>query len=99
MDDWHETPFYSTVGRADRIDIITKKIEALRTRIENYCNENGYDKMGNQIERKNEEGTIYYKLSDWEFVDDTYANMINLDNFLPHPNSFIKMNKLWKKYK
>ena len=62
MDDWHETPFYSTVGRADRIDIITKKIEALRTRIENYCNENGYDKMGNQIERKNEEGTIYYKL-------------------------------------
>jgi hypothetical protein len=28
MDDWHETPFYSTVGRADRIDIITKKIKA-----------------------------------------------------------------------
>jgi len=91
-DSWH-------TNKEARRARITEKVELLRERIEGWCNKNGYDKMGNDVERKNEDGTIYYKLSDWEFVDDTYANMINLENYLPHPNSFIKMNKLWNKYK
>ena len=94
-DMWEE----NVANKEERRKNITKKVEKLRERIEAWCNKNGYDKMGNDVERKNEDGTIYYKLSDWEFVDDTYANMINLENYLPHPNSFIKMNNLWNKYK
>jgi len=78
---------------------VTTKTKRLRKRIENWCNKNGYDKMGNDVERKNDDGTIYYKRTDWEMVDDIEGNLINDDQWMPHPNLLIKMNKLWKRYR
>ena len=54
--------------------------------------------MGNQVERKNDKGEIFYRRTDWEYVDDTYGNMINDVEYYPHTNDFKIMNKLWKQY-
>lgn len=78
---------------------VTTKTKRLRKRIENWCEENGYDKMGNEVERKNDEGDIYYKVSHWDYVDTTVGNLINDNKWLPHPKCYIRMNKLWKRYK
>jgi hypothetical protein len=78
---------------------VTTKTKRLRKRIENWCEENGYDKMGNEVERKNDEGDIYYKVSHWDYVDTTVGNLINDNTWLPHPKCYIRMNKLWKRYK
>ena len=94
-DMWEE----NIANKEERRKNITKKVEKLRERIEAWCNKNGYDKMGNDVERKNEDGTIYYKRTDWEMVDDIEGNLINDDQWLPHPNCYIKMNTLWKRYK
>ena len=78
--------------------VITKKIEQLRERIENWCNENGYDKMENQKEIKDKTGQYTYKYSDWEYIDDAYGNMINEKEWLPHQKQMVKYNELWRKY-
>ena len=78
---------------------VTTKTKRLRKRIENWCEENGHDKMGNEVERKNDEGDIYYKVSHWDYVDTTVGNLINDNTWLPHPKCYIRMNKLWKRYK
>ena len=92
---WEE----NIANKEERRKNITKKVEKLRERIEAWCNKNGYDKMGNDVERKNDDGTIYYKRTDWEMVDDIEGNLINDDQWMPHPNQLIKMNKLWKRYR
>tara|TARA_B100000745_G_scaffold249890_1_gene171956 strand:- start:203 stop:535 length:333 start_codon:yes stop_codon:yes gene_type:complete len=80
-------------------DGVMEKIERLRERIEDYCNENGYDKMGNEVERRDKKtGEIYYHQSHWEFVDGMHGNMYNDVTFYPHTNVLKKMNKLWKRY-
>ena len=79
-------------------DGIIEKVVLLKERIEDCCNENGYDNMGNQVERKNDKGEIFYRRTDWEYVDDTYGNMINDVEYYPHTNDFKIMNKLWKQY-
>ena len=79
-------------------DGIIEKVVLLKERIEDFCNENGYDNMGNQVERKNDKGEIFYRRTDWEYVDDTYGNMINDVEYYPHTNDFKIMNKLWKQY-
>ena len=94
-DMWEE----NIANKEERRKNITKKVEKLRERIEAWCNKNGYDKMGNDVERKNDDGTIYYKRTDWEMVDDIEGNLINDDQWMPHPNLLIKMNKLWKRYR
>ena len=78
---------------------ITKKIKLLRKRIEKWCNINGYDRMENQKEvRDNKTGDYIYRYSDWEMVDDHYGLMVNDWDWLPHPKTYKKYNKLWKKY-
>ena len=91
-DSWH-------TNKEARRARITEKVELLRERIEGWCNKNGYDKLGYHVERKNEKGEIYYKYSDWEFVDDAFGNLMNDDIWLPHSDSLIIMNKLWNRYK
>jgi hypothetical protein len=91
-DSWH-------TNKEARRARITEKVELLRERIEGWCNKNGYDKMDYHVERKNEKGEIYYKYSDWEFVDDAFGNLMNDDIWLPHSDSLIIMNKLWNRYK
>ena len=82
-----------------RRDTITEKLLNLRTRIEDWCNVNSYDDMDNQTERKNEDGEIIWRHSDWDFVDDAYGNMVNDKGWYPHPDSMKKFNELWKRYK
>ena len=94
-DMWEE----SVANKEERRVNITEKVVRLRERIEGWCAINGYDKMGNDVERKNDDGTIYYKRTDWEMVDDIEGNLINDDQWMPHPNQLIKMNKLWKRYR
>jgi hypothetical protein len=102
--DWNKKEVTLRICK-DTIDLyairlnVTTKTKRLRKRIENWCNKNGYDKMGNDVERKNDDGTIYYKRTDWEMVDDIEGNLINDDQWMPHPNLLIKMNKLWKRYR
>ena len=80
-------------------DGVMEKIEQLRERIEDFCNENGYDKMGNEVERRDEKtGEIFYHQSHWEFVDGMHGHMYNDESFYPHSNVLKKMNKLWKHY-
>jgi hypothetical protein len=79
-------------------DSITSKIHELRTRIEKWCEINGYDNLGLYKSRKNKTGEIVWRYSDWEFVDDAYGNMINQPEWYPHPAVLKDMNKLWKKY-
>ena len=78
---------------------ITKKLKRLRQRIEKWCNKNGHDNMGYQKEIKdNKTGEYTYRYSDWEFIDDHYGLMINDWEWLPHPKTYKKYNKLWKQY-
>lgn len=80
-------------------DGVMEKIERLRERIEDFCNENGYDKMGNEVERRDEKtGEIIYHQSHWEFVDGMYGYMYNDKSYYPHSNVLKKMNKLWNRY-
>ena len=95
-DDWMWNKHHS---KEERRESITEKVLRLRERIENWCNKNGYDKMDNDVERKDEEGTIYYRRTDWDMVDDLYGLLINDEQWWPHPNQFLKMNELWKRYR
>jgi hypothetical protein len=79
-------------------DKITSKILELRTQIEKWCELNGYDNLGLYKTRKNKTGEYVWNYTDWEFVDDSYGNMINDPKWYPHPKSLKDMNKLWKKY-
>ena len=94
-DMWEE----NIANKEERRKNITKKVERLRERIEAWCTLNGYDKMDNDVERKRDDGTIYYSRTDWEMVDDIEGLLINDATWLPHPNQLIKMNKLWKRYR
>jgi|TARA_B110000263_G_C15217040_1_gene468037 hypothetical protein len=78
--------------------IVTTKIEQLRDRIEKWCLENGYKKLDNQKEVRDNTGHYIYKYNDWEYIDDAYGNMINDREWLPHKKELIKYNELWRKY-
>lgn len=78
---------------------INRKIKCLRKQIEKWCDKNGYDKMDNQREIKdNKTGEYTYKYSDWEMIDDVEGNIINDRNWYPAKATFKKMNKLWRRY-
>ena len=98
LDDFIEDEAAYSDSKQKRRKNIRKKVERLRERIEAWCTLNGYDKMDNDVERKRDDGTIYYSRTDWEMVDDIEGLLINDATWLPHPNQLIKMNKLWKRY-
>jgi nucleoid-associated protein YejK len=85
--------------KEEKREVISQKTHKLRDRIEKWCEINGYDNMDNDVERKNDDGTIYYSRTDWEMVDDLCGLLINDEQWWPHPNQFKKMNELWKRYK
>ncbi len=86
-------------SKEKRRELVTQKTLMLRERIEDWAGKNGYDNIGNDVERKDEKGDIYYRRTDWDMVDDLYGLLVNDEHWWPHPNQFIKMNELWKKYK
>ena len=93
LDDLIEDEAAYSDSKQKRRKNIRKKVERLRERIEAWCTLNGYDKMDNDVERKRDDGTIYYSRTDWEMVDDIEGLLINDATWLPHPNQLIKMNK------
>ena len=70
----------------------------LRTRIEKWCEKNGYENMSNVAERKNKDGKVVWKRSDWEFVDDMHNLIYNDEEYYYTKDTFRELNKMWKKY-
>ena len=83
---------------------LLEKLLLLRSRIEDWTRVHGWDKMDNHTVRKNKDGSIVWKQSDWEFVDNMYCTVINSKKGFGNDYSFDKdtvktWNKMWKRYK
>ena len=83
---------------------LLEKLLLLRSRIEDWTRVHGWDKMDNHKEKKDKQGRVVWKLSDWEFVDNMYGAVYNGKNGFGNDYSFnedtIKTwNKMWKRYK
>ncbi len=80
-------------------EIFLKKLVSLRTRIEKWCEKNGYENMGNVAERKNSDGTVVWRRSDWEFVDDMHNLIYNDEPYFYTKDTYKDLNTMWNKYK
>ena len=83
---------------------IAEKLLLLRSRIEDWTHIHGWDNMDNHTVRKNKEGSIVWKQTDWEFVDNMYCAVINSKKGFGTDYSFNKdtvktWNKMWHRYK
>jgi hypothetical protein len=84
-------------------EILLERLDMLRTRIEDYCNKWGYDKMKNAKESWGKKGTknegvLLWKQSDWECVDSMYNNLYNDKQYFS-ATIFKELNRMWKRYK
>ena len=105
---YHSATYYDTTYKEPDFaspelffrETILEKLDSLKERIEDWATINGYDKLDNSDERKNNEtGELIWRRTDWEYVDDTYGLMINDESFYPGKECFKKMNVMWKKYR
>ena len=83
--------------------LLLEKLLHLRSRIENWGHQHGWKNIDNYKERKNRDGKIVWKLSDWEFVDSMYGAVYNGKSGFGNDYSFNKdtvktWNRLWKRY-
>jgi len=84
--------------------ILAEKLLLLRSRIEDWTHIHGWENMDNRTVRKNKEGSIVWKQTDWEFVDNMYCAVINSKKGFGTDYSFNKdtvktWNKMWHRYK
>ena len=84
--------------------ILAEKLLQLRCRIEDWTHIHGWENMDYQTVRKNKSGSIIWKQTDWEFVDNMYCAVINSKKGFGTDYSFNKdtvktWNKMWKRYK
>ena len=84
--------------------VLAEKLLLLRCRIEDWTHIHGWENMDNRTIRKNKEGSIVWKQSDWEFVDNMYCTVINSKKGFGNDYSFDKdtvktWNKMWHRYK
>ena len=84
--------------------ILAEKLLLLRSRIEDWTHIHGWDNMDYHTIRKNKSGSIIWKQTDWEFVDNMYCAVINSKKGFGNDYSFNKdtvktWNKMWKRYK
>ena len=84
--------------------LLLENLLRLRSRIEDWTIINGWGNMDNHKEKKNKQGRVVWKLSDWEFVDSMYGAVYNGDGGFGNDYSFNKdtvktWNKMRKKYK
>ena len=70
----------------------------MRTRIEEWCENYGYENMGNYVERKNSDGKVVWHRSDWEHVDSMHNLIYNDEDYYYTKDTFKQLNKIWKKY-
>ena len=83
---------------------LAEKLLLLRSRIEDWTHIHGWENMDNRTVRKNKEGSIVWKQTDWEFVDNMYCAVINSKKGFGTDYSFNKdtvktWNKMWHRYK
>jgi hypothetical protein len=83
---------------------LAEKLLLLRSRIEDWTHIHGWENMDNRTVRKNKEGSIVWKQTDWEFVDNMYCAVINSNEGFGNDYSFNKdtvktWNKMWHRYK
>ena len=83
---------------------LAEKLLLLRSRIEDWTHIHGWENMDNRTIRKNKEGSIVWKQSDWEFVDNMYCAVINGpdgfgNDYFFDKDTVKKWNKMWHRYK
>ena len=83
---------------------LAEKLVLLRSRIEDWTHIHGWDNMDNHTVRKNKDGSIVWKQSDWEFVDNMYCAVINGpdgfgNDYFFDKDTVKKWNKMWHRYK
>ena len=82
---------------------LLEKLLRLRCRIEDWAQVHGWKDMDNHTERKNKDGKVVWKQSDWEFVDNMYSAVVNGPEGFGNDYFFDKdtvkiWNKMWKRY-
>ena len=76
-----------------------ERLERLIERIEAYGKANGWDSVGNYVERRNENGEIYWRQTDWEFVDNFHNTIYNENYFGYNGDTLKKLNEMWDRYR
>jgi hypothetical protein len=80
--------------------ILGEKLLRLRCRIEDWTSLNDWSAQDNKSERKNKDGEVVWKRSDWEYVDSMYSIILNGDECSHWDrNMFKEFNRMWKRYK
>ena len=79
-------------------DILLYKLARLRKRIEAWTEINGFSNQGNQTVRKNKDGTIVWKRTHWEYVDDMHNALYNDNEYWYDKKTLKELNRLWIKY-
>ena len=90
-------------------EIFLERLEALRERIEIWCNKFGYEQQDNYAERKNAEGEIVWHKTDWAFVDDMHNTVYNShhkregedgfgNDYSYNDETLKRFNKMWRRY-
>ena len=79
-------------------EVLLKRLKQLLERIEVWITKNGYRNLSNYKERKNEDGEVVWRQSDWEFVDGFYNALYNDDEFWYNKDMLKNLNRMWKKY-
>ena len=83
--------------------LLLENLLRLRSRIENWTQVHGWTNLDNHRVKKDKQGRVVWKLSDWEFVDNMYGAVYNGKGGFGNDYSFnmdtIKTwNRLWKRY-
>ena len=78
--------------------ILAEKLLLLRSRIEDWTHIHGWDNMDYHTIRKNKSGSIIWKQTDWEFVDNMHNTIYNDHDFGYNGDLLKRLNKMWKKY-
>jgi len=83
---------------------LAEKLLLLRCRIEDWTSFNGWDNMDNHTVRKNKDGSIVWKQTDWEFVDNMYGSVVNGpagfgNDYFFDKDTVKKWNRMWHRYK
>ena len=79
--------------------ILAEKLLQLRCRIEDWTHIHGWENMDNRTIRKNKEGSIVWKQTDWEFVDNMHNTIYNDHEFGYNGDTVKKLNEMWDRYR
>ena len=66
--------------------------------MEAWINVNGFGNQSNQSERRNKDGEVVWKRTDWEYVDDMHNTLYNDHELWSDKEVLKNLNRLWKRY-